>query len=201
MSTMGEVKSQLMKIPIGRPFASGMFRRYGNRAAVDQSLCRLARDGEILRVSQGIYIKPKRSAVVGIIMPSELDVARAVVEGEEASLGLPGAVWALKFGLTTQVMLQTTFLSDGPTRHVRMGKAVLTILHAPPRVMRLAGTPAGRAILALEWLDEPADPTAAIAKVWNQLSESERLEFMCEAEARGGWVAKVARQFVARGGL
>ena len=198
MSTMGKVKNQLMAFPAGRPFASRLFLRHGNRAAVDQSLSRLAKGGEIFRVAQGIYIKPKRSALLGTLMPSELEVARAVVEPEGAKLAIPGAVWALKFRLTTQMMMNATFLTDGPTRHVRMGKAVLTLLHASPKVMRRSGAPAGRAILALEWLGEPAAPLEAIGKVRAALTASEFLEFMTEANAAGGWIAQATREFLAQ---
>jgi len=193
MSTMGNLKIHLSTIPAGRPFASAGFLRHGNRAAVDQALSRLARNGEVVRIAQGLYLKPKFSPIVGTIMPTDLEIAKAVVAAEGARLAVPGAVWALKFRLTTQVMMSTTFLTDGSTRHVRLGNAVLTIQHAPPRTMRLASTQAGRAMLALEWLGEPAAPVEAIGRIRSALSEAEFSEFLAEAEAAGGWIARAAK--------
>lgn len=190
MSTMGNIKNHLLTIPVGRPFVSGSFFRHGNRAAVDQAFSRLTKGGEVVRIAQGLYLKPKYSPVVGTIMPTDLEIAKAVVEAEGAKLAVPAAVWALKFRLTTQMMMTTTFLTDGSTRHVRLGNAVLTILHAPPRTMRLAATQPGRALLALEWLGEPAVPAEAIGKIRSALSQAEFCEFMVEAETTGGWVAK-----------
>ena len=195
MSTMGKVKNHLLTIPIGQPFVSGSFFRHGNRAAVDQALSRLTKRGAVVRIAQGLYCKPKFSPIVGTIMPTDLELAKAVVEGEGAKLAVPGAVWALKFRLTTQVMMSTTFLTDGATRHVRLGKAVMTIMHASPRTMRLASTQPGRAILALEWLGEPAAPLEAIGKIRSALSGSEFCEFVEEAQAKGGWIAKAASAF------
>ena len=199
MSTMGEVKNHLMAIPIGRPFASGAFLRHGNRPAVDQAFSRLTKSGELVRLAQGLYLKPKFSPIVGPIMPTDLEIAKAVVEVEDAKLALPGAVWALKFRLTTQVMVNSTFLTDGSTHHVRLGKAVLTIRHAPPRTMRLASNPPGRAILALEWLGEPEAPREAIGKIRSALSGAEFTEFVAEAQLKGGWIAKAAQAFLEEG--
>lgn len=197
MTTMEKVKNHLLEIPAGRPFPSGAFFRHGSRCAVDQALCRLAKKGDIQRLAQGLYLKPKHSAVLGNLMPTDLEIAKAAVETEGARLAVPGAVWALKFGLTTQVMMQTTFLTDGPTRHVHLGQAVLTLRHAAPRTMRLAGTPAGRAILALEWLGEPACPGEAIGKIRKALTETEFQEFRLEVETRGGWIAETLKASIA----
>jgi len=199
VSTMGNVKNHLLTIPTGRPFVSATFFRHGNRAAVDQAFSRLARSGEVVRIAQGLYLKPKFSPIVGTIMPTDLEIAKAVVEAEGAKLAVPGAVWALKFRLTTQVMMSTTFLTDGSTRHVHLGKAVMTILHASPRTMRLAGDQPGRALLALEWLGEPAAPLEAIGRIRSALSDAEFGEFLAEAEARGGWIANATKAFLAKG--
>lgn len=199
MSIMGDVKSHLSSIPVGRPFVSASFLRHGNRAAVDQAFSRLAKSGEIFRLAQGVYLKPKFSPIVGPIMPTDDEIAQAIVEAEEAKLAIPGAVWALRFRLTTQVMMSTIYLTDGPTRHVRLGKAVLTIQHAPPRTMRLSGTQAGRAMLALEWLGEPSAPKEAIGKIRSALSAAEFVAFLAEAEAAGGWIDKAAKAFLAEG--
>ena len=199
MSTMGNVKTHISTIPNGRPFVSAAFSRHGNRAAVDQAFCRLVRSGEVVRIAQGLYLKPKVSPIVGTIMPTDLEIAKAVMEAEGATVAVPGAVWALKFRLTTQVPMTTTFLTDGSTRHVRLGKAVMTILHAPPRTMRLASTQPGRAMLALAWLGEPAAPVEAIRKIRSALDETDFIDFLGEAEATGGWIAKAAKASLAEG--
>lgn len=197
MSTMGDIRNHLSAIPTGRPFASAAFRRYGNRAAIDQAFSRLTKSGEVVRLAQGLYLQPRISPIVGPIMPTDVEIAKAVVEPEGATIAIPGAVWALKFRLTTQMMLKTIFLTDGSTRHVRLGNAVLTIQHAPPRTMRLAGTQPGRAMLALEWLGEPASPMEAIGRIRSVLSDSEFDEFLAEAQAAGGWIPKAAKAFLA----
>lgn len=190
MSVIETIRSRVGEIPTGRPFASMALSRYGSREAVDQALSRLARGGEISRVARGIYVKPRRNTVLGTVPPSALDVARAVAEAEEAKIAPHGAAWALKLGLTTQMITNPTFLTDGPTRHVRMGKALLTLRHATPRQMRLSETPGGQAILALEWLGEPESLEPALHAIRKALSASEFQGFLEEATTARGWIAK-----------
>ena len=65
MSTMAEVRKRIKAQPQGEVFASRSMLALGSRAAIDQSLTRLAREGTILRVARGAYVRPKESRFVG----------------------------------------------------------------------------------------------------------------------------------------
>jgi hypothetical protein len=144
-------------------------------------------------VARGIYVKPRVSNILGVVHPGAYEVALAVTEAEGSKLAAHGAAWALKFGLTTQVMTSPTYLTDGSTRRIRHGKSVIILHHASPREMRHASTTPGRAILALQWLGEPASVDEVLDVVRRKLSKSEFAEFLEEASALGGWIAKAAR--------
>ncbi len=195
MTVTKTIHEHISRIPTGRPFLSASLVRHGSRAAVDQALSRLEKAKEILRVARGVYVKPRVSGLLGPVPPGALEVAQAVAEAEGAKVAFHGATWALKFGLTTQVMTSSTFLTDGRTRRLHLGKALLTLRHASPREMRLAERPGGRAILALRWLNEPASPEWAMEKLRTALSLSEWQEFQAEAAVEGGWIARAAKGF------
>lgn len=192
MTTTSNIARHLAGIPQGKPFASSQLVRLGTRAAADQALSRMVKAGQIVRMARGIYVKPRQSALVGTVLPGAVEVAQAICESEGSRLAATGAAWAYKFGLTTQLVVSPTFLTDGTTRHVRIGKTLLTLRHASPRMMRLASYPAGRAILAIEWLMEPAKPELALAKIQEALTVEDFCEFLREAKATGGWLAKAA---------
>lgn len=195
METFKNIEQHLKGIPLGRPFVSAEVARFGNRAATDQVLSRMARSGQLLRVARGIYVKPKLNPLVGVVRPGAYEVALAVCQAAGARIALPGAAWAYNLGLTTQMMANPLYLTDGTTRHIRLGKANLILLHASPRAMRLANSPAGGAILALEWLMEPDDRSKAIAKIRAEIGLEAFPLFLAEAEATGGWIAAAARSF------
>jgi hypothetical protein len=153
----------------------------------------LARSGEILRVARGVYVRPRVSKLLGAVRPGPFEVAQAVAEAEGARLAVHGAVWALKLGLTTHVMSSPTYLTDGSTRRIRLGKSVITLRHASPREMRLSATSAGRALLALEWLGEPENPGGTLETIRRGLAETEYSEFIEEVRRTRGWIAKALK--------
>jgi hypothetical protein len=199
MTTTLNIERHLEGIPLGKPFVSSQIVRLGTRAAADQALSRMAKAGRIVRVARGVYVKPRQSAIVGTVLPGAFAVAQAICEQEGSRLAATGAAWAYKFGLTTQLTASPTYLTDGSTRHVRIGKALLTLLHASPKAMRLSSVPAGQAILALEWLMEPERPAAAIQKIREALSKEEFREFLREAKLTGGWIARAVSRSGAPG--
>lgn len=192
------VRGHLAGIPLGQPFTSAHLRHLGHRAAMNRALSRLTQAGDLVRVARGVYVNPRRSKILGAVLPGALEVAQAVAESRGVRIAYHGEAWALRFGLTTQVMVSPTYLTDGPTRRIRLGKSLVTLRHASSRLMRLAESQAGRAILALEWLGEPASPETAMGKVWAALSESEWGEFLTEADLAGGWVARFAKVWSGR---
>ena len=199
MTVTQTIREHISRIPAGRPFLSASLVRYGSRAAVDQVLSRLEKAKVILRVARGVYVRPRLSTILGPVHPGVFEVAQAVAEAEGAQVAIHGAAWALKFGLTTQVMTSSTFLTNGRTRRLHVGKALLTLRHASPLEMRLAESPSGRAILALRWLNEPASPQWAMEKLRAALSSSEWGEFQAEAATEGGWIAKAVKEFQQQG--
>ncbi len=75
----------------GRVYVAKDFLDLGGRAAVDQVLSRLAREGTLRRLDRGLYDYPKRNARLGIdVMPDADRVAEAVARGAAARCGARG---------------------------------------------------------------------------------------------------------------
>ena len=59
---MASLSQQIMQLaeeaPEGTPLISNSLLDLGKRPAVDQALSRLARNGSLLRIGQGIYVRP-----------------------------------------------------------------------------------------------------------------------------------------------
>ncbi|MEQ1569884.1 MAG: DUF6088 family protein [Myxococcota bacterium] len=128
----------------------------GTRAALDQALARLARTGVIRRLDRGVYDFPRLHPVVGPMWPSADAVAQAVARQTGSHLKGSGPLAANLLGLTTQVPAQTTYLTDGPSRSVHVGKLLVDIRHAGRVDMLLPDTVAGLVITALRYLGRDA---------------------------------------------
>src|SRR6266852_710052 len=133
----------LRKIRAKRPgwvFTPKQFAQLGTRAAVDQALSRLSRSGAIRRLARGIYEFPKSHPQIGVLSPSPEAIAQAMAERTGSRIMVSVAKAANLLGLSTQVPMQNLFLTEGPSRTLRIGNQTV-LLSMLPRSRCLAREP------------------------------------------------------------
>ena len=154
MKTIGaSVPDQVMKrvraSGRGSVFTPSDFLAVGPRPSVDQALSRLAKGGQLRRLARGLYDFPKLHPKLGPLSPAPDDVARALARETGSQVQIAGARAANALGLSTQVPAQSTYLTDGPSRRVVLGKRVVDLRHASPKHLIAPGSPAGTVVQAL----------------------------------------------------
>ncbi len=165
------ILNHLIQASEGVPVAAKELLHLGTRVAVDQTLSRLVRRGNLIRVGRGLYVRPIAGRF-GSRPPEASRVIQALVEQRGESIVPHGAAAANELGLTTQVPVREIYLTSGPTRQLTLGKQVIELRHAPAWQLALPGRPAGRVIRALAWMG-PEHAGNAIEAVRSQLTESE----------------------------
>jgi hypothetical protein len=125
------------------------FLAVGARPSVDQALSRLVKGGQLRRLARGLYDFPKLHPKLGPLSPAPDDVARALARETGSQVQISGARAANALGLSTQVPAQSTYLTDGPSRRVVLGKRVVDLRHASPKHLIAPGSPAGTVVQAL----------------------------------------------------
>jgi hypothetical protein len=152
------------KRPEGSLLAAKQFLGLGSRAAVDQSLRRLAARGRLVKITCGRYALPITSRFGTRPPAPEVVIARLNREGAQ-QLVSSGAAAANALGLTTQVPAQQTFLARtrSQKRYV-FGKQEVTVRQAAAWNFLLCDRPAGQAIRALGWLG-PDQAGAALPRL------------------------------------
>lgn len=138
----------------GWVFTPKEFTRLGGRAAVDQALSRLQRCGKIRRLAPGIYEFPMVHPRIGILAPSPEAVAQAMAARTNSRIMVSGAKALNLLGLSTQVPVQNLYLTEGPSRTVRIGNQTVTLKHVAPSKIIGAGTEAGIVIQAVRSLGQ-----------------------------------------------
>src|SRR5271168_5651932 len=126
----------------------GDFLDIGSREAVDLALHRLARKGTIRRLARGVYDFPKEHPVLGPLSPSAEAVAHALAGRDRTRLQPAGAYAANILGLSEQVPAKAVFLTDGPSRTVRIGPTTIQLRRTTPRNMEAADRLSGLLIRA-----------------------------------------------------
>ena len=157
------------------------------RAAVDQAPSRLTRAGHLRRLARGLYDFPKFHPKLGPLTPAPDDVARALARETGSHLQISGAWAANALGLSTQVAAQSTYLTDGPSRRVVLGKRVVDLRHASPKHLIAPGSPAGTVVQALRHLGH-ARAADVVQVAIRQLSVSDKKVLAKSAVQAPAWM-------------
>jgi hypothetical protein len=196
MNSLGNrIMAEVALLPVGTPISAKRFLHLGNRAAVDQSLSRLARSGHLLRAARGLYLRPVETRF-GLTAPG-LEATMKALEHETGEVIVPaGAAAANRLGLTTQVPVRSVYLTSGRSRQLALGAQVIELRHAPRWQLVLPGRPAGEVVRALAWLGRERS-----AKVAPRLARTIGPEAVQELSAARGrlptWLAEEVSHLVA----
>ncbi|MBX5204691.1 DUF6088 family protein [Rhizobium sp. NZLR1] len=133
----------------GGVFTPSDFLDVAARATVDQALSRLAKNGKLRRLARGLYDFPKVHPQLGALSPTPDDVAKALARETGSQVQIAGARAANALGLSTQVPAKSTYLTNGPSRRVVLGKRVVDLRHASPKHLIAPGSAAGTVVQAL----------------------------------------------------
>jgi hypothetical protein len=171
----------------GSVFTPSDFLDLAGRAAVDQALSRLAKGGKLRRVARGLYDFPKVHPKLGPLSPAPDDVAKALARETGSKVQITGARAANALGLSTQVPAKSTYLTDGPSRRVVLGKRVVDLRHASPKHLIAPGSPAGTVVQALRHVGaaRAADVTQIAAR---RLSANDKKTLASTAVQAPAWM-------------
>jgi hypothetical protein len=146
------IKNRIIEHGRGWCFTSLDFLDLGSDAAIRKALSRLQKQKIIQRLTQGVYDYPKTHDLLGTIPPDLNEVARAVSEKNGVRILPAGAHAANLVGLSTQVPGQIVFLTEGPSRKVKIGGQKIIFKKTTNKIMSSAGTREGLLIQALKYL-------------------------------------------------
>ncbi len=100
----------------GSVFTPADFVDLAGRAAVDQTLSRLAKASTLRRLARGVYHYPQQHRSLGELRPSAEVIAKALAGRDRTRLQPSGVYAANLLGLSEQVPMKVVFLTDGPSR-------------------------------------------------------------------------------------
>ncbi|EMS95909.1 hypothetical protein H009_19799 [Agrobacterium tumefaciens str. Cherry 2E-2-2] len=171
----------------GGVFTPSDFLDVAARSTVDQALSRLAKNGKLRRLARGLYDFPKVHPQLGPLSPTPDDVAQALARETGSQVQIAGARAANALGLSTQVPAQSTYLTDGPSRRVVLGKRVVDLRHASPKHLIAPGSAAGTVVQALRHVG--AIRAADVAQIASRrLSASDKKTLASNAVQAPAWM-------------
>lgn len=177
----------------GAAFTPREFFDLGSQTAIAVAFHTLAKKGVIRRLARGLYDYPRTSDLVGPLPPSPESIARALVGSEGLRLQPAGALAANLLGLSEQVPARAMYLTDAPSRTVRIGRQTVILRQTTPRNMKLHNRISGLVIQALRYLGQKNVGMEQIATLRGRLSLEQRGEIALDAKWAPAWIAEVMR--------
>jgi predicted transcriptional regulator len=132
-SIVNKIEAKLKSTNKGRVFFISDFVSLGSEVSVRQALQRLVKKGTIIRLTKGIYYYPKKDELLGTIMPSAEQIAKAIAKRDKARIIPTGSYALYKLGLSNQIPMNVVYLTDGSPRKIQVGKQKITFKKTNPK--------------------------------------------------------------------
>jgi Family of unknown function (DUF6088) len=164
------------------------FLDLGSPHSVGMTLTRLTRSGSLRRLARGLYDVPRSHRVLGELLPTADDVARALARRDGASVQPAGAMAANLLSLSEQVPARAIYHTDGPSRTVKIGALTVQLKKRPPRQVRSASPMSSLVFAALRSLGRENVSSARVKHLQKTLSVADRQRLLRELPLAPAWM-------------
>ncbi|MFW5781377.1 MAG: DUF6088 family protein [Bacteroidota bacterium] len=189
-----KIIKKIKKAGRGSLFFTNDFIAFGNSKAVSKALERLVDKGELKRVSRGIYTRPKTSKLIGEVMPSKEEVAKAIAKRDKARI-IPTGSYALNMlGLSTQVPMNAVFLTDGAARKIKLDYGMITFKRTTPKNLATTGKISGLAIQALKEIGKGKVESWEEKKIIQLLKKEDQSKLKHDIKMAPEWIRVIMRK-------
>src|SRR6185436_8621034 len=183
----------------GAVFTPNDFLDLGGRDAVDKALSRLTARGVIRRLARGLYEYPREHPDLGTLSPNLEKVAKALAGKHRIRLQPTGAYAANVLGLSEQVPAKIVFLTDGPSRTVKIGRQEIHLRRTTPRNMAAAGRLSGLLVQAFRSLGRQHITEQRMAHLKRTLPAKERNQLLKDLPLAPAWMHPLFRELAQSG--
>lgn len=189
-----QIERFIKKKPKGNLFFPDDFRRYGSSEAVRKALERLTDKKQIVRVAQGIYVRPKESKYIGAIIPSIEEVADAIAKRDKIRT-VPTGIYALNaLGLSTQIPMKAVFLTDGSPREIKIGNRTIKFKKTTPSNLLAKGKISRLVIQALKEIGNGKVNEEEEYKILELLKKEDIKDLEHDISLAPAWIQKIMKK-------
>ena len=176
-TVIDRVKRRISHSKFGEVFFVSSFPEY-DVEYVTKLLSILEKEGTITRISKGVYVKARKTRF-GTLYPSASELVREIAKRDKAAVIATGDTAANQLGLSTQVPMNSTFLTTGSSRKLTLGKRTVTLKHGAPKNFAFKGKLIQDIVQALRSIGEQnltPENERQIAKLLAESPEKETIE-------------------------
>lgn len=170
------------------------FLDLASRDAVDQSLTRLSKQGDLKRVGRGLYHKPRFNHKLGISVPPDADSVANAIGRQTGDRVVPSsAVIANRLGISTQIPAKPAYLTTGRSRNIQVGSQTFRFKRVSANRLPNTDTAVGRALQAIDAVGPDPDQ-GTLSLIRSTLTIKQRDALLSQARYSVSWIADSARK-------
>ncbi len=190
-----EIKNRIAAYEDGDIFFTTDFNDVASLSTIRKCLGRQVEEGNIRRVMAGVYEKPKYSNVLGEYLPTDPEkVANALARKYHWTISPCGDVALNKLGLSTQVPVVWSYVSDGPYRDFSWNNITVSFKHKTNREISFMSRVSIMVIEAIKTLGKNSIDETTIAILKRKLSEDEKNTLLKDAADSSSWIFETVRK-------
>lgn len=193
-----EIKKRIEVAEPGTVFLTSDFIDIATTTTVRKCLGRQVEEKNIRRIMDGVYEKPIYSNFLKEYIPANPDaIAYAIARSFRWTIAPCGDVALNKLGLSTQVPVVWSYISDGPYRKFMWDNITLSFKHRANREISFMSETTTLVVEALKTLGKERIDDSIIQSLRNRLPEEEKKKMLEEATGVSEWVYAVIRKVCA----
>lgn len=151
-SVVQQIRRKITRGKFGEIFFVSSFPQY-DVEYVTKLLAIFEKEKLITRIAKGVYVKARKTRF-GLLYPSAYELATEIAKRDKAKIIPTGATAANRLGFSTQVPMNTIFLTTGSGRKLKLGKRTITLKHGAPKNFAFRGLLMPELVQALRSIGE-----------------------------------------------
>lgn len=190
-----EIKKRIELAEQGTVFLTSDFTDIATTTTVRKCLGRQVEEKNIRRIMDGVYEKPVYSNLLKEYIPANPDkIAYAIARSFRWTIAPCGDVALNKLGLSTQVPVVWSYISDGPYRKFSWDNITLSFKHRANREISFMSETTTLVVEALRSLGKERVDDGVISTLKNKLPKEEKEKMLAEATGVSEWIYTVIRK-------
>jgi hypothetical protein len=147
-----KVRRTLTRVRYGTVLFTSSFPQF-DLEYVTKLLAQFEKEGLITRIAKGIYVKAKKTRF-GVVYPSAFELVTEIAKRDKAKIIPTGETAANRLGFSTQIPMNTCFLTSGSSRTLSLGNRTVTLTHGAPKNFAYKGKLMPELVQALRSIGE-----------------------------------------------
>lgn len=190
-----EIKNIIDDLPDGAIFISNDFLGIADYETVRKTLNRLVNDGYIKRIINGVYYNPRYIDLIDEYeAPSINEVAIAIARKYNWTISPSGNTALNLLGLSTQVPVQWTYISDGRYVDFTIGNTKLVFKRTTNSDISKMSILTAMLIQAIKAIGKDNISEEQIIYLKNKLSKSDKEKLLEEGKSTTSWIYRVLKK-------